>query len=383
MINLKANNRQEELILAYLQENASDTLTNKINNGTTIEKDGKKLINKKTLGGFMKYACNEARKLAEKGASSACVEDNVVYGWAIHYFEEESIEETLYNLDGTKYKTPKKAVKTPLPQPVTMSAPKIEPPKPTPPKEKQYSLFDLLNEDTEQNSVEDHQPIDNIENNAIVEDNNDEEYEDMDDGKKVAIEPVEVEKEIPKPKQTVSPLYQKYLDLQKEHPNTVIVMHIGDFYEAFGNDAVKLAENLNLTLTSRNVGLEKRLPMVGFPYHTAEVYFNKIRNTDSVVVWKKTWEKEEEITVLSKINEQPELEEDYTPTDKELDDILREISENEDTKEKANDSSKIKIDNETGEIIESINGKCNTSESYDASATIKFSNIFNGKFKLR
>lgn len=90
-LNLTPQNKQEELILTYLQNNASETLADKINNGTPFEKDGKPLINKKTLSGFMKYACNEARKIAEKGASSACVDDATVYGWAIHFFEEESI----------------------------------------------------------------------------------------------------------------------------------------------------------------------------------------------------------------------------------------------------------------------------------------------------
>lgn len=100
-IHLTANNQPQELILAYLQENASDVLAEKINSGTPITKDGKQLVNKKTLDGFMKYASDEARKLAEKGANSACVEDAVVYGWAIHYFKEDSIEGKLYNEDGT------------------------------------------------------------------------------------------------------------------------------------------------------------------------------------------------------------------------------------------------------------------------------------------
>lgn len=92
-LNLTSQNKQEELILNYLQNNASETLANKINNGTPFEKDSNSLLNKKTLSGFMKYACDEARKLAEKGANSACIEDSVVYGWAIHYFEEERLKE--------------------------------------------------------------------------------------------------------------------------------------------------------------------------------------------------------------------------------------------------------------------------------------------------
>ena len=106
-LNLTAVGAEQELIKKYLAENASDSLADKINNGIPIEKDGKTLISKKTLDGFMKYANEEARKLAAKGATSACVEDKVVYGWAIHYFEEESIEGALYNEDGTEYKPPK------------------------------------------------------------------------------------------------------------------------------------------------------------------------------------------------------------------------------------------------------------------------------------
>ena len=51
----------------------------------------------------MKYATQEARKMAEKGSQCACIEDDVVFGWAIHYFEEDGIEENLFNLDGSKY----------------------------------------------------------------------------------------------------------------------------------------------------------------------------------------------------------------------------------------------------------------------------------------
>ena len=106
-LNLTAVGGEQELIKKYLAENASNSLAEKINHGISIEKDGKTLISKKTLDGFMKYANEEARKLAAKGATSACVEDKIVYGWAMHYFEEDSIEGTLYNEDGTEYKPPK------------------------------------------------------------------------------------------------------------------------------------------------------------------------------------------------------------------------------------------------------------------------------------
>ena len=134
-LNLEATSREQEIVKAYLEENASETLAEKINNGTPIEKDGKHLINRKTLDGFMRYACDEARKLAAKGASSACVEDKVVFGWAIHYFKEDSIEGTLYNADGTEYKP----VRTPASKPTT-TVKAVAKPQPAP----QMTLFDFM-----------------------------------------------------------------------------------------------------------------------------------------------------------------------------------------------------------------------------------------------
>ena len=66
-LNLTAKGTEQELIKKYLEENASETLADKINNGVRIEKDGKTLINKKTLDSFMDYAHEEAKKQAEKG----------------------------------------------------------------------------------------------------------------------------------------------------------------------------------------------------------------------------------------------------------------------------------------------------------------------------
>jgi hypothetical protein len=128
-LNLQTTTQPQKILKEYLERNASDILADKINNGVKVEKDGKTLINKKTLDGFMKYATEEARKQAEKGSRCACVEDSVVFGWAVHYFEEDSIEEKLYNEDGTEYvnskatpqkKTEKKIkdIKKPEPKPI-------------------------------------------------------------------------------------------------------------------------------------------------------------------------------------------------------------------------------------------------------------------------
>ena len=121
-IALEAKTKEHKLLKAYLEANASECLIEKINNGVKIEKDGKTLINKKTLETFMAFATEEAKKQAEKGERVAMVEDAVVFGWLIHYFEEESIEGILYNEDGTEYKKP-----VPVKKPITKPDVKIEP----------------------------------------------------------------------------------------------------------------------------------------------------------------------------------------------------------------------------------------------------------------
>ena len=152
-LNLAAKTLAEQKVKAYLEANASAILAEKINKGVRIQKDGKQLLNKKTLAGFLQYACEEARKQADKGARSACIDDETVYGWAIHYFEEDSIEGTLFHEDGTEYKKqPSIAAKA--------STVKYTPPKPQP--KPQISFFELLEnrntqqqEDVCENSVED------------------------------------------------------------------------------------------------------------------------------------------------------------------------------------------------------------------------------------
>ena len=119
-LNLTTNCVEHNALKEYLEENVSVALAEKINNGVIIEKDGKKLLNKKDLNGFMVYACNEAKKLAAKGATSACVKSDIVFGWAIHYFEEDTIEGKLYNEDGTEYKPVSKPIQR-IPTPTKRS----------------------------------------------------------------------------------------------------------------------------------------------------------------------------------------------------------------------------------------------------------------------
>ena len=83
---------------------------------------------------------------------------------------------------------------------------------------------------------------------------------------------------------SVSPVYRQYLDVQKANPQAVVLLRLGDFYEVMGENARTVAEELDLTLTSREVGLPERVPMCGFPYHVAEVYIEKILEHHGVLL---------------------------------------------------------------------------------------------------
>ena len=280
-INLTANGKDQELILAYLTENASEVLADKINNGVPHEKDGKQLVNKKDLNGFMKFACDEARKQAAKGSNSACVEDSVVYGWAMHYFEEDSIVGKLYNQDGTEYKPP---------APVKKTATKPTTPTPTPPKPKsQFSFFDMLDGKKPEANVEQSETKPEI----AVEQKSVEHEPVITDAEITTTETKPVTPtptpaiEAPQKQTPIKPkneLYEKYLTYVNRHPDSVVAIRVGDFYEVFGKRAVEIADELGLTLTGRDLGLEQRIPMVGIPYHAAETYFKKLRQRHTVIV---------------------------------------------------------------------------------------------------
>ena len=151
-LQLTATTTEEKVLKEYLEQNASEVLADKINNGVPVEKDGKKLISKKTLAGFLKYATEEARKQAAKGATCACLHSDIVFGWAIHYFEEDSILGTLYNEDGTEYKAPKPAAPKKTATATATDTPTAPAPKPKP-KAGQISMFDLF--DGPETEVED------------------------------------------------------------------------------------------------------------------------------------------------------------------------------------------------------------------------------------
>ena len=238
-LKLETNCREQEIIKEYLEENACETLADKINNGVKIQKDNKTLINKKTLDTFLQYACEEARKLAEKGAKGACIEDKTVFGWAIHYFEEGTIEGILLNEDGSEYR---KAPPTPPKQ--------IETPKPKK-ENNQRSFFDMLDLST-----------------------NAQKSEDKTEEKEEIVE--KIQQELPD-------WYLNYVDKQESNPDSLVFIKLGDFYEAFNKTANIIAKEMNLTLTKKSFDTTK-VDMAGFPYHVKDDYIARVKDKYNCII---------------------------------------------------------------------------------------------------
>ena len=94
----------------------------------------------------------------------------------------------------------------------------------------------------------------------------------MNDHLKVAVQP-EKEKQITKRDYSrYSPVMQEYFKIKDEHPNTIILFQIGDFYEAMGDDAVTVSQALSLHNTTRRITDTERIDMCGFPSHRLETY---------------------------------------------------------------------------------------------------------------
>ena len=74
----------------------------------------------------------------------------------------------------------------------------------------------------------------------------------------------------------LSPMMSHYLEMKSKYPDTILFYRLGDFYEMFFEDAELVSRELELTLTGKDCGLEKRAPMCGIPYHAASTYIARL-----------------------------------------------------------------------------------------------------------
>ncbi|MTG97118.1 MULTISPECIES: DNA mismatch repair protein MutS [Myroides] len=76
------------------------------------------------------------------------------------------------------------------------------------------------------------------------------------------------------PKET--PLMKQYNDIKSKYPDACLLFRVGDFYETFGEDAIRTANILGITLTKRSPGTASEIELAGFPHHSVNVYLPKL-----------------------------------------------------------------------------------------------------------
>lgn len=73
-----------------------------------------------------------------------------------------------------------------------------------------------------------------------------------------------------------TPLMKQYLSIKRNHPDAILLFRVGDFYETFGEDAIKTSEILGITLTRRANGAASFVELAGFPHHALDTYLPKL-----------------------------------------------------------------------------------------------------------
>jgi len=73
-----------------------------------------------------------------------------------------------------------------------------------------------------------------------------------------------------------TPLMKQYYNIKTKHPDAILLFRVGDFYETFGEDAIKTSEILGITLTRRANGSASFVELAGFPYHAIDIYLPRL-----------------------------------------------------------------------------------------------------------
>ncbi len=73
-----------------------------------------------------------------------------------------------------------------------------------------------------------------------------------------------------------TPLMKQYYAVKAKHPDAILLFRVGDFYETFGEDAIRASEILGITLTRRANGAASSVELAGFPYHALDTYLPRL-----------------------------------------------------------------------------------------------------------
>jgi DNA mismatch repair protein MutS len=76
--------------------------------------------------------------------------------------------------------------------------------------------------------------------------------------------------------ENATPMLRQYRSVKAEHPDSILMFRLGDFYEMFYDDALVASKALSLTLTARGRGTPNEAPMCGVPFHAAEGYIARL-----------------------------------------------------------------------------------------------------------
>ncbi len=80
------------------------------------------------------------------------------------------------------------------------------------------------------------------------------------------------------PGSDITPIRRQYLRVKEQYPQALVLFRLGDFYETFDEDARTVARELEIVLTSREMGKGNRVPMAGIPYHALDNYLARLVN---------------------------------------------------------------------------------------------------------
>src|SRR5690554_4191611 len=75
---------------------------------------------------------------------------------------------------------------------------------------------------------------------------------------------------------SLTPMMAQYQGIKQQYQDCILMFRLGDFYEMFGEDAIRAAKILEITLTSRDQGRSGQIPMCGVPYHAVDGYIAKL-----------------------------------------------------------------------------------------------------------
>ena len=75
---------------------------------------------------------------------------------------------------------------------------------------------------------------------------------------------------------TETPLMKQYNQIKARHPQALLLFRVGDFYETFGEDAIKTSKILGIILTKRGAGSSSEIELAGFPHHSLDTYLPKL-----------------------------------------------------------------------------------------------------------